>query len=584
MKNRKRRSRIMMILCVLLIGTFGLAIIPPEKAKADAVTDTLTIAVGYWGMDFSDYAVAGTYFWGELEAALPMYEQAYSYYQSGSATEYTSVVDSAYGFLVEDLLDYANINFWDIYNLQFYVVDHNGIQAAFDRDSLFCTRYYFDNVAMHRKVHYGTKEVQKERTVQVPREVTTEIETEVPYEVEEEVETEVQATDEEGKPLFDEEGNPVMTTVMQIQTHTEYRTEMATVTETVYDEVTETYTETVTDYTKIEGYSFDECWNYCQSVRPMLALYDSWIGYSQEFESIGPNFEAMSSNNRFRLLFGQTSPTETLTSASAKYVSCIYVTLYGSPVIGDMPELDSTLGSHTVTVQVRVDDISLIQSLSQYMRVSSTNENVMRINNLSFSGVAGYSDLVNVTIDYEIVGNGSASLTANFGGMTETVGMTQTVEVTQAPESGGNPQEGSSQPGQKEQGKDAPESPSGQVPAGEDNKKDQMQPERSEAAAVPEDVAEIIPMNTIAGFLLSDRKADALSNIIINAQVTDTPEELAAEAKDITQVKLEDHSEENAKKQKRILLWTGVGAVLMCLAGAGTEVLSFKRRLKSNGF
>ena len=627
MEKQKLRKWIARVLCLCLTAWIAVIIFPPQQTKAETATDTLIVAVGYWGMDLSDYAIAGSYFWGELEANLPMYEQAYSFYRSSSETEYVSIVDSAYGFLVEDLLDYANINQGDIYNIMFYA-DKDGYQQAFDYGSLFCTRYYFENVALHRKVHYGTKEVVKEKEVQEPSEVPTEPSevptepgevptepsevptepnevptepSEVPTNPEEiptepsivptESETEAPTTIEENPPIVNVEDHSVEEI---IETYTE------TVTDSPKDaqatdvegnpivnadddqpgRVTETYTETVTDYSRILGYSFDECWNYSVSVRPMLAIEDNWTSFTQEFESIGPNFNAMSTNNRFRLLFGQTSPTETMTSASVKNVNCIYITLYGSPVIGEMPELNNKLGSHEVTVRVKVNDISLIKTLSEYMRINSTNENVMIINNLVFSGVEGYSNLVDVTISYEIVGNGTASFTANYGGTTGIVEMTQTVDVTEAQEAEEKPGGETTQPETSK-----PSDTSGRTGQQESRRDGDTEvvaeSEQKEAEALPEEVVQVMPEIGIAGFRLSDSKAIEIS--LSNSSSSDSgTEELAAQARDIDQVKLEDSSEDNEKKQRKILLWTGVAAACMCTAGATTEILTFRRRLHSN--
>ena len=684
MKKDKKRHSIRKTLCILLMAVFGMTVLHSDRAEADAVTDTLTVLVGYQGMDLSEYAATGTYHWGELEGNLPIYEYAYSYYQSGWGTEYTSIVDSARGFLVEDLLDYAGINFGDIYNLQFYVVDHSGIQAAFDRDSLFCQRYYFDNLALHRKIHYGTKEVQKTVTTQVPHEETKEVEVQVPYEVEKEVEV----LDEEGNPVLDDDGNPVT----EIVTETEYRTEIQTVTETVYEDVTETVTETVTDYTNITGYSFDECWNYAYSVPPMLALEDSWIGYSQEFESIGPNFETMSASNRFRLLFGQTSPTETLTNASAKYVSRLYVTLYGAPVIGEMPELENTLGSHEVTTRVKVDDYTLMNALSQYMRVNSTDESVMKITSVEYTPVAGYSDLVDVTITYEIVGEGTASITAGFGGGTETQQVsapvtipaaepTPTAEPTITPTATPNPSasqtpspqgEGSetqapvptgggtatqtpvpaetSAPAETSEPQETPGSteaedertaandiartPTESDPArkadNEEQSSERTQERDSDVEVLPDpqaaipDEAEALPSQpdevetemleadelpveqsesvfeiaeaeetaeagetavsdilTVA-FRLSDTKTADIENVHENmgGSTAAAETEYLPAATDITQLKIEDTTEKQEDQQRRILMWTGLVAAIICVLGACAEAESFKIRLK----
>ena len=97
-------------LCICLLIAFVGVIFAPKTTRGDVVTDTLTVAVGYWGMSLSDYVSAGTFHWSELEANLPIYEEVYSFYQSGEGEAYTAIVDSARGFLVEDLLDYVNMH------------------------------------------------------------------------------------------------------------------------------------------------------------------------------------------------------------------------------------------------------------------------------------------------------------------------------------------------------------------------------------------------------------------------------------------------------------------------------------------
>ena len=529
------------------------ALLMPTLARADAVTDNLSVAVGYSGMALSDYVIVGTYHWSELEANLPIYEQAYSFYQSGSGTDYVAIVDSARGFGVSDLLDYAGVYYGDVYNLQFYVTDHNGIQAALDRDTLFAQRYYFDDLPFHLERYYNE------------------------------------------------------------------------------------------DTGRLTGYGYDEAWNYAYSVQPMLALEDNWVAFSQEFEHIGPNFESMSASNRFRLLFGQSSPTETMTSASAKYVSCIYVTLYGAPEIGDMPELDNSLGSHEVTARVRVDNPDLRNALSEYMRLSSTDENVLRIKGMTVTPVAGYSDLADVRISYEIVGEGNASITANFGGSTAAQQLSKPVEVTSGndqtdPDPQGN--ETAEDPGSDSHdpaGQIRPHRPRGDpvvpghltpvidtVPpntplpsetAGQNqaaNKTDTVLPAETakdtQGAAAEtgvqidpnidkrenktvEQTTEIIetdPAEAVLAQNETDRQAGGGAySLRLSGEAEEELEELRSQSaiaslqqdvpatEDITQVKVTI-----TDNDRKILLWTGVACAVLCLLGAGSEIMSFRFRLK----
>mgnify|MGYP004550520705 FL=1 len=56
-------------LCLLLL----LCLIPPRARAAGTVTDTLTVKVGYFGMETERYVQVGSYHWSELYNALPLY-------------------------------------------------------------------------------------------------------------------------------------------------------------------------------------------------------------------------------------------------------------------------------------------------------------------------------------------------------------------------------------------------------------------------------------------------------------------------------------------------------------------------------
>jgi hypothetical protein len=59
----------------------------PGRAEADGIaTDTLTVKVGYYGMDSSRYVEAGTYHWTELQENLTMYDEAHSSVPRGRET------------------------------------------------------------------------------------------------------------------------------------------------------------------------------------------------------------------------------------------------------------------------------------------------------------------------------------------------------------------------------------------------------------------------------------------------------------------------------------------------------------------
>ena len=54
----------------------------PGRAEAGGIaTDTLTVKVGYYGMESSQYVEAGTYHWTELQENLTMYYEACTFFR-----------------------------------------------------------------------------------------------------------------------------------------------------------------------------------------------------------------------------------------------------------------------------------------------------------------------------------------------------------------------------------------------------------------------------------------------------------------------------------------------------------------------
>ncbi|MBO4834906.1 MAG: hypothetical protein J5483_02225 [Lachnospiraceae bacterium] len=527
------------------------------KTRADAVTDTLTVRVGYWGMNLNEYVIAGSYHWSELMGALPLYEQAYSYYQSGSnEKEYTAIVDAARGFYITDILNYANIYYGDIYNFMFYVEDSQGIRSAFDTYSLFQPRYYFDNLAGHRKIQYAQKEV----TVQTGERDITEIQT-------------VQVFNEDGtpaintipgEPLFDEEGNPLIDEEtgeqMTGEPTTEFIYEQQEVvigTEPIYE------TKIETDYSKILGYDFSEAWNYCVQVQPMLAIEDNWASFNQEFENIGPDWSYANAGNRFRLLFGQTYPTETLTSKSDKYVSSMFVTLYGSPVIGPMS--DGTKGSNTVELDVsNIYNQDMNAQLSRYLNIRSTNAGVVTVTGIETIGSSLYSDVSRVIVHYSVNGDGEASFVAGIGANdpgTDLSGSGRIVvkdgKATYVPAGAELPQDAADK-----------ESTSS---AANGKESDDTKENGSLTGKNTEEILEVDAIDSTTGmFLLSEDVQQLLGAF----------EKLPNSSVEVEEVNVEDYTEEKEQEQRQILLFTGLGALLILLAGGAVEWIGFNRRLK----
>ena len=485
---------------------------------AEAVTDTIAVRIGYSGMELSEYVEVGNYHWSEIASDLPVYEQAFSYYQGGGSgsPEFTEIVDSARGVALLDFLEYADVYYGDIYNLQFYVVDHAGIQAAFDRDALFCSRYYFEDYNGHLA-----------RT-------------------------------------YDDDFNVI-------------------------------------------SVDSSECWDYCESVEPMLALEDNWVSFTQEFEHAYPDFEHASTASRFRLLFGQTFPEESLTSSSAKYVSCVYVTLRGNPEIGEMPELDGSYGSHEISVDVSVKS-NMRDLVSEFISMNSTDENVLVIRSVTMEADPFYEDVAHLTISYDIVGEGSASITANYGSGGGEIASSETVTAGKAEETPEDniPEESApennkpkdntvqnnsrvSDPGKKDNTKNS----------GTENRKSgqKNKPDDSDASSVKNDpdtrgnTSQIKSDNakpSKSGDKANDIKVSSVEvrTFSLSDEVQEqlrgdsTVPQFAEATEDITEVKIEEKSEESKREKITIALLTVFCGTLLAWSGGVWETLSFRRRMR----
>lgn len=122
---------------------------------AGIVTDTLTVKVGYYGLDEADFVEVMTLHWSDIEALLPLHEVSYSFYQdAGSAFDhdgdYAVTVVAAWGVYVEDLLTYANIHLPSVRSVEFYTQDRDtGYRSYFDASELFADRFYFEDLPLH---------------------------------------------------------------------------------------------------------------------------------------------------------------------------------------------------------------------------------------------------------------------------------------------------------------------------------------------------------------------------------------------------------------------------------------------------
>lgn len=321
MRLRKRLATLVLLAALLAVLTV------PIQA-AGQVTDTLTVKVGYYGMGPETYVEVGTYHWSELSANLPISDRAYSFFRIDPDENYQTVIDSARGFSIGDLLDYAGIYTGDVTSIQFYTKDQSvGTFTSFTAQDLFTSnRYYFNDLAAHIK------------------------------------------------PVYDENGN----------------------------------------FVKYDG---TEAWSDYQTVQPMLALEDNWATFEIGTEHTAPNFSSLGTGNRFRLLFGQADPLETRTSQSAKYVHTVLVTLNGAPEIKDeLPEIDGTIGSHTLTFNVNVDNQTLLQALGSLLNIASSDSSVLEITGITVTPSSQYSDVASVSVNYTVHTAGTANLNIGYAG------------------------------------------------------------------------------------------------------------------------------------------------------------------------
>jgi len=111
-------------------------------------------------MEQDRYVEVATYHWSELYDALPLHYEAYSFFRSTDDGTYNTVIDSAYGFYLADLLDYAGIYSGDIAVVAFYTRDQSvGFFTSFTYADLFGTQRYYYNDLSHTSARSMTKTV-----------------------------------------------------------------------------------------------------------------------------------------------------------------------------------------------------------------------------------------------------------------------------------------------------------------------------------------------------------------------------------------------------------------------------------------
>ena len=140
-------KKLLICTCVFLCAV---AFLTKTTAKADSVTDTISVYIGYFGWQEDEFVEKATYNWRELDdlfgGALTTHEVVYSYC-SGSRT----YLAAARGFYIRDLLEYAGVDFSSISRIDFFTKDQTvGAYRSFTKASLFdLPRYYFPNMAIN---------------------------------------------------------------------------------------------------------------------------------------------------------------------------------------------------------------------------------------------------------------------------------------------------------------------------------------------------------------------------------------------------------------------------------------------------
>ena len=560
-KSRKRIEKrkllaIPLIVCLAITMCFGFNF---SKVFASGyVTDDLTVKIGYWGMDESTFVEKGTYNWYTLASSLPLHQVAYSFYQENKYG-YNTIIDSAKGFYISDFLDFAGIERSGINSISFYTKDVNvGYFTSFSYNELFnTTRYYFEDLSGNLK----------------PKFEDTPSEEEEP--------DDPSGGDQGGQggsddPSGGDQGgsdDPSGGGSEGGSGDTDKPDEPSTPSEPENDPSTDTEGNATNLADKfICGILWDDAiaaekkyklisvsdtnaWKHKKAVQPMLALEDHWesfetTSYNQPTNT-EPSYSSLGTGNRFRLLFGQSSPKESKTNQTAKYVHTLYVTYTGVPeVVEDMKDINGEVGQHQISFNVSAGDSGMIQSLIDQMGWNSTNEEVLTIDKVSMSKNSKYSDVVTVNITYTIKKKGNASIKGTYAGIEIGGNAISTSEGTSDGDgsSGDGTGEGESKSGDKAKG-------NSKSKAGDTGSKGESIDQKGKAADV------LSADNSTQVYELDESIARML---------TQTSQDVVQTDKETLKVK----NEENNTGP-----YTAAGALGLCIGGAFAEGIRFRRKL-----
>ena len=301
-----------------------------------------------------------------------------------------------------------------------------------------------------------------------------------------------------------------------------------------------------------------DAWDYAVEVEPMLALEDSWVAYDVGTENVRPNFNSMTTGNRFRLLFGQTQPTESRTNQSAKYTHTVYVTLKGTPkVVQEPQELDGAIGIHTAQLTLSVSDPSLLEHLQQLLEFTSSDGSVLTIDGWTVTPDARYSDLVTVSIQYTVLREGSASINGSVAGMA--LSARPGIELPDTPTGPGQ----SGDPGQSGTSPETPASVPDSTGTSRDTERILDQWAAQSPAAPKTDVTEL-PDGRVMIPLTAQQAAQLLQG---GGSDPDTENRTGSDSAPAEQV----------DDMTLALLLTGAGALLLAAAGAAMQTVYYRK-------
>jgi hypothetical protein len=271
----------------------------------------------------------------------------------------------------------------------------------------------------------------------------------------------------------------------------------------------------------------------------------------------------MGTGNRFRLLFGQSSPKESKTNQTAKYVHTLFVTYTGVPeVVEDMKDIDGEVGQHKISFNVAAGDSGMIQSLIDQMGWNSTNEEVLTIDKVNMSKNNKYSDVVSVEITYTIKKKGNASIKGTYAGIEVGGNAISTPEVASDEEEASEKadkdsdaeKDGESKNGEKSKG--SAKSNSGDKEKGKsgDSKSDKDKSKKGKKK-------DVLSEDNVQVYELDENVARML---------TQTSQEVVQSDKETLKVK----NEENNTGP-----YTAAGAIGICLGGVVVERIRFRKKL-----